>query len=114
MADYRFCTNLPTFQEADLEKQGGKIDGLLQCTKTGGYFDDLDTNFLAALADYKIGDPIQAEDDPTGLIQATPVAQLKANGFVGVYTTLEAIMTPQARRLIGWLPTVLGQSYVEL
>lgn len=62
--------------------------------------DDLDVKLLAALGtegqDYVIGDPIEAKS-----FGANPLDVLKANGVVGLYTTLDAVRKPAARS-IGW------------
>lgn len=106
MADYRYYSNLATHDAGGATPE--LLAGLVQCTTNGRYFDRVDSNFLNVLKTYKIGDPIEAEPDPAGKIAVTPLDQLKAGGFVGIYTTIEAIMTPSARQLLGWTDTTLG------
>jgi len=56
--------------------------------------DQVDGNFLNVLADYRIGPP-----------QATPkkpVESLVKEGVFGVYTTAEAVSTPQMLKLTGF------------
>lgn len=66
--------------------------------------DKVDGNFLNVLEDYKIGPP-----------QKTPkknVETLVKDGVFGVYTTAEAIATPQMLKLTGF--TVKALSNVSL
>lgn len=111
MADYRYYTNLSTHPADEIKALGGKTDGLLLCERTGGYFDAVDTRFLTVLADYKIGAPIEATQDEAGNQRPTPLADLISNGIVGIYTTLEALMSPEARMVLGWTDKTLGAEY---
>jgi hypothetical protein len=114
MPNYRHCTNLATFTAEEIEAQGGDPEALVACeTKPGFYFDTVDSNFLRTLADYRIGDPVPGEPDPLGQIRIKNVPELKASHIVGCYSTLEAIKTPAARRLLGWTDDELGPEYVE-
>lgn len=113
MPHYRHCTNLAAFAAEQIEADGGKTDGLVPCELLPGfYFDTVDSRFLTTLADYRIGDPIPGKPDPEGKIRVKNLDELKASHIVGCYTTLEAIMTPAARKLLGWGPEELGADYV--
>jgi hypothetical protein len=113
MPNYRHCTNLATFTAQHIADQGGDAGALVPCAATGGYFDGVDSRFLVSLGDYRIGDPVPAAPDPQGIIRVKTLEQLQSDGIVGCYTTLEAVMSPAARRLVGWGPEVLGPDYVE-
>jgi len=86
MPDYRHCTNLYT------------------------PFDKIDQAFLDKLKDYRVGPPIPAEPDPMGKTPVRSLDELKALNIVGIYTTIEALMTPEAQKAHGWGPNTLGAS----
>lgn len=112
MANYRHCTNLPTFSTEMIEASGGDTGTLVSCeTIPYRFFDTIDSEFLRALGDYRIGDPLEPMPDPEGKIRVKNLAELQANYIVGCYTTLEAIMTPAARLLVGWTDKDLGQPW---
>jgi hypothetical protein len=111
MPNYRHCTNLATFAAEEIEAGGGDTETLVACETLGRYFDTVDSTFLRALADYRIGDPLEPLPDPEGKIRVKNLDELKASHVVGCFTTLEAIMTPAARSLIGWTDKDLGQPW---
>jgi len=114
MTHYRHCTNLPTFTGEQIEAGGGDTGTLVSCeTIPGSFFDTVDSRFLTVLADYRIGDPVAPDPDPQGKIRVKNLDELKASHIVGCYTTIEAIMSPAARIMVGWLPDALGADYVE-
>lgn len=65
-------------------------------------FDPVDSAFLKALSDYKIGRPVPAMAPEGADWKPLTFEQLLDRGFVGLYTTDEAISAPQARRKTGW------------
>lgn len=67
-----------------------------------------DQTFLDKLGDYRISEPVQAPDDPGGIIRSRTVAELKALDIVGIYTTIEALLSPGVRQLTGWTDATLG------
>lgn len=66
---------------------------------------ETDQAFLDAIADYKLGAPIAS---PVKTAEA-----IAADGYVGIYTTLENLKKPEVRAKSGWFnpERVLGQEW---
>jgi hypothetical protein len=64
-------------------------------------YDGLDEALVVALGKGgKIGPPVAARSE-LGVV-ATPLADLIANGVVGLYVTYEALLLPEVGRKTGW------------
>lgn len=69
-------------------------------------FDGLDLALLAELADYRIGAVVPA--DPAKVATARPGDALTTDGFVGLYTTPDAMKQPLVKRRTGWSSRTLS------
>lgn len=59
--------------------------------------DIVDLAFLGVLPDYRFGQPVMGSA-PT----AWPTTELTAKGYVGLYTTREALSAEMVKRKTGW------------
>ena len=66
-------------------------------------YSETDARFLVILADYREGEPAPAK--PVDGAEWTPrtVEEMKADGVVGIYTTLERLQDSRVRACTGWL-----------
>lgn len=77
------------------------------CTNISMPFGPVDQAFLDTLEDYKIGMPAAS---PYKAAEA-----IRADGYVGVYTTAETLRRPAVRAKTGWHnpERVLGREFKE-
>lgn len=72
------------------------------CTNLHTPYDKVDQGFLDALEDYKVGEPIPAKPVEGASWTPRTVEQMKADGVVGIYTTLERLNDPKVKARTGW------------
>lgn len=78
-------------------------------------YDDLDTQFLAVLGDYREGPPVPPTEAALFGTTIKTVDELTADNVTGIYSTLEAVSSPALKRLTGWMvpEKILGAELPE-
>lgn len=78
-------------------------------------YDELDTNFLSVLGDYREGPPVPPTEAPLFGTSIKTVDELIADDVTGIYSTLEAVSSPALKRLTGWMvpEKILGTELPE-
>lgn len=92
---YRHITNMLMPGFAKLKRKGTAPKSAHQ----------VDQAFLGKVGDYKIGAP--------AMTKYKTEAELRADGYVGIYTTLERLQDPAVKPLHGWPrpEKMLGQEF---